>query len=205
MNQPCARLRSIESHVSPAAVLNLPLGVEATAAAGVTKLSLESICVPLPASNPLSYLILRVLCCVSQPAAGHELKLLSDAQMQQFLGQGFLILQPDELEPAFHQAVFENAAAEYGPGAGQKGGSHGTTIERVPGLTTLIESPTVAGALHSLLGPEYAHGHLGPSGCAFHASGGPGGPGQPFHKDTQRAQITGHRTRAVMVMYPFRN
>ena len=132
-------------------------------------------------------------------AGDDDLKLLSDAQMQQFLGQGFLVLQPDELEPAFHQAVFANAAAEYGPDAGEKGGSHGTTIERVPGLTTLIESPTVAGALHSLLGPEYAHGHLGPSGCAFHASGGPGGPGQPFHKDTQRAQITGHRTRAAMV------
>jgi hypothetical protein len=137
-----------------------------------------------------------------ESAARRALTLLTDEQMQRFLGQGFLVLQPEELGAAFHQAVFENATAEYGPDAEERGsGSHGTTIERVPGLETLIESPTVAGALHSLLGPEYAHGHLGPSGCAFHASGGPGGPGQPFHKDTQRAQICGHRTRAAMVMY----
>ena len=132
-----------------------------------------------------------------------QLKLLTDDQLQQFLGRGYLMLQAEELGPAFHQALFENAKAEYGPDAdeGPPGASHGTTVERVPGLTTLIESPTVAGALQSLLGPDYAHGHLGATGCAFHASGGPGGPGQPFHKDTQRGHICGHRTRNVMVMY----
>ena len=142
---------------------------------------------------------------VVQPAAAGTpedgLKLLTDSQMQQFIGQGFVMLQAEELSPDFHREVYENARAEYGPDAEETGGAHGTTVERVPGLTTLIESPTVAGALQSLLGPEYAHGHLGPSGCAFHASGGPGGPGQPFHKDTQRGHICGHRTRAVMVMY----
>ena len=118
------------------------------------------------------------------PAA---LKLLDDAQLQTFLGQGFLMLKVEELGPEFHRAVYENAYEEYGPDAEEGGGAHGTTIERVPGLTTLIESPTVAGALQSLLGPDYAHGHLGVAGCAFHASGGPGGPGQPFHKVRSQA------------------
>ena len=114
-----------------------------------------------------------------------DLKLLSDGQLQEFLGQGYLMLSVDELGPDFHEALWEDTFAEYGPDAEEAGGSHGTTVERVPGLATLIESPTVAGALQSLLGPEYAHGHLGPSGCAFHASGGPGGPGQPFRKSTR--------------------
>ena len=119
--------------------------------------------------------------------AGAALKLLDDAQLQTFLGQGFLMLKVEELGPEFHRAVYENAYEEYGPGAEEGGGAHGTTIERVPLLTALIESPTVAGALQSLLGPDYAHGHLGVAGCAFHASGGPGGPGQPFHKVRSQA------------------
>lgn len=135
------------------------------------------------------------------PPLPSDLKLLTDGQLQQFLGQGYLMLQADELGPEFHSALCEITYAEYGPDAEEAGGAHGTTVERVPGLTALIESPTVAGALQSLLGPEYAHGHLGPSGVAFHASGGPGGAGQPFHKDTQRGHICGHRTRNVMVMY----
>ena len=62
------------------------------------------------------------------------------------------MLQAEELRPDFHREVYENARAEYGPDAEETGGAHGTTVERVPGLTTLIESPTVAGALQSLLG-----------------------------------------------------
>ena len=54
----------------------------------------------------------------------------------------------------------------------------------------------MAGALQSLLGPEYAHGHLGAAGCALHVSTM---EDQIFHKDTQRAIIMGHRTFAVMV------
>ena len=108
------------------------------------------------------------------PDPGAALKLLDDAQLQTFLGQGFLMLKVEELGPDFHRAVYENAYEEYGPGAEEGGGAHGTTVERVPGLTTLIESPTVAGALQSLLGPDYAHGHLGVAGCAFHASASSG-------------------------------
>ena len=101
----------------------------------------------------------------TEPDPGAALKLLDDAQLQTFLGQGFLMLKVEELGPEFHRAVYENAYEEYGPGAEEGGGAHGTTVERVPGLTTLIQSPTVAGALQSLLGPALPQG-TEPSGPA---------------------------------------
>ena len=131
--------------------------------------------------------------------ADQPLKLLSDAQMHEFLGQGFLTLGLDDLGSDFHEYLYERARAEFGPEEENSGlrGTGGST-ERIPELLTMVNSPTVAGALVSLLGHEYAHGHLGVSGCALHVSTT---EDQIFHKDTQRAIIVGHRTRALMVMY----
>ena len=125
------------------------------------------------------------------------LRLLSDTQMKTFVGQGFLTLSIDELGQDFHAMLYEKAAIEFGPTNNGLRGTGGST-ERIPELITMVESPTVAGALVSLLGPGYAHGHLGASGCALHVSTT---ENQIFHKDTQRAAITGYRTRACMVMY----
>ena len=62
-----------------------------------------------------------------------------------------------------------------------------------------LRSPTVAGALTSLLGHGFTFGHLGAGGCALHCS--MEGGDQLFHKDSQRSGVNGQRTRAVMVMY----
>ena len=132
-----------------------------------------------------------------EPTARGELKLLTDVQMQTFIGQGFLTLSIDELGEDFHASLYEHAQAEFGPKNNGLTGTGGST-ERIPELLTMVNSPTVAGALTSLIGPEYAHGHLGVAGCALHVSTN---EDQIFHKDTQRAMVTGHRTRAVMVMY----
>jgi hypothetical protein len=129
--------------------------------------------------------------------ANEPLNLLNDAQMQEFIGQGFLTLGLDDLGPNFHEYIYERAKAEFGPENNGLRGTGGST-ERIPELVTMVNSPTVAGALVSLLGPEYAHGHLGVTGCALHVSTT---EDQIFHKDTQRGIIVGHRTRALMVMY----
>lgn len=139
----------------------------------------------------------RPYAALGAPADLRELRLLDDSQMMDFIGQGFLTLPIEELGPQFHAALYERAQAEFGPKNNGLQGTGGST-ERIPELLTMVNSPTVAGALVSLLGPEYAHGHLGVSGCALHVSTE---EDQIFHKDTQRAAITGHRTRAVMVMY----
>lgn len=55
-------------------------------------------------------------------------------------------------------------------------------MDRIPELLTMVNSPTVTGALTSLLGPGYAHGQLGVPGCALHVSTN---EDQIFHKDTQ--------------------
>ncbi len=110
-----------------------------------------------------------------------EPKLLTDEQMQTFIGAGYLTLTIDELGAEFHNALYEHAQVEFGPKNNGLTGTGGST-ERIPELLTMINSPTVVGALTSLIGPDYAHGHLGASGCALHVSTD---EDQIFHKDTQ--------------------
>ena len=121
-----------------------------------------------------------------------ELKLLTDAQMQTFIGQGFLTLSIDELGDEFHASLYEHAQVEFGPKNNGLTGTGGST-ERIPELLTMVDSPTVAGALTSLIGPGYAHGHLGASGCALHVSTN---EDQIFHKDTQVRRSFGRFSRA---------
>ena len=111
-------------------------------------------------------------------SADGPLKLLDDDQMQQFLGAGFLTLPIDELGEEFHDALYDKAKVEFGPDNNGLRGTGGST-ERIPELLTMVNSPTVAGALVSILGENYAHGHLGVSGCALHVSTG---EDQIFHK-----------------------
>ena len=127
--------------------------------------------------------------------SSEPLKLLTDAQMHEFIGQGFLTLGLDDLGAEFHEHLYGRAKEEFGPVNNGLRGTGGST-ERIPELLTMVNSPVVGGALVSLLGPEYAHGHLGVAGCALHVSTM---EDQIFHKDTQRVIIVGHRTRAVMV------
>ena len=69
----------------------------------------------------------------------------------------------------------------------------GGSVDRIPELLTMVNSPTVAGALTSLIGPGYAHGQLGAPGCALHVSTN---EDQIFHKDTQVRRSFGRFSRA---------
>jgi hypothetical protein len=131
------------------------------------------------------------------PGGADDSCLLSDEEMRQFIGGGFLVRTIPDLPVDFHGALYEKALREYGPNNNGLRGTGGT-VERIPELKTVIHARSVVGALTSLLGPDYTNGHLGDNGCAMHVATD---EDQIFHKDTQRAVITGHRTRAVMVMY----
>jgi hypothetical protein len=135
---------------------------------------------------------------VGAAASAAEPKLLTDEQMRRFIAQGYLTLRIAELGDDFHEALYEHARAEFGPNNNGLTGTGGST-DRIPELLAMVNSPTVVGALTSIIGPDYSGGRLEPTpGCALHVSTD---EDQIFHKDTQRGVIKEHRTRDVMVMY----
>jgi HEAT repeat protein len=115
--------------------------------------------------------------------------LLTDAQMRQFLVDGYLFVRT-ELPPEFHQSVFDEMeriiGSEYNPG--------NNLLPRVPALRHVWNDPNVAGALGGILGGDYylqphRYCHLNP----------PGTPGQKLHRDgffTRR-----HTTRHALAFY----
>jgi|EP01047_Picozoa_sp_COSAG01_P020816 hypothetical protein len=123
--------------------------------------------------------------------------LLSDRQMREFISSGYLVMQLSELSATFHDAVWEQVKEHFGPDNNGLRGTSGA-MERIPDLRAVISTAALTGALTSLLGAGYTSGHLGDGRCALHISGS---EDQIFHKDTQRAVVTGGRTRACMVMY----
>ncbi len=84
-----------------------------------------------------------------------EPHLLSDAQVQTFISDGFLVLQPD-LPAAVHAAVYDKLQLmldkDYNPG--------NNILPRVPELQRVLDAPEVRGALQSVLGADYVlHPH----------------------------------------------
>ena len=128
-----------------------------------------------------------------------DLSLLSDRQMRSFIAAGFLTLRTPELTASFHAALYERASRVFGPGSPRGIVVTNVAVAITAELQQLLRSPSVAGALVSLLGPGFTFGHLGSGGCALHCSAV--GAEQVFHKDSQRSGVNGHRTRAVMVFY----
>ena len=79
------------------------------------------------------------------PASSEPPKLLTDAQMHEFIGQGFLTLGLDDLGAEFHAHLYARAKEEFGPVNNGLRGTGGST-ERIPELLTMVDSPVVAGA-----------------------------------------------------------
>ena len=82
-------------------------------------------------------------------------KLLTDEQVQQFIVDGCISLQPD-VDPSVHQSidtqVREAVEKEFHPG--------NNIVSRVPLIWDVLRSPVIHGALTSLLGPNYyVHPH----------------------------------------------
>jgi HEAT repeat protein len=82
-------------------------------------------------------------------------QLLSDKEMQTFICDGYLVLQP-QLPASVHAGAYEKLQwmldEEYNPG--------NNILPRVPEMQQVLDSPEVRGALSSVLGADYAlHPH----------------------------------------------
>ena len=82
---------------------------------------------------------------------------LTDAQLEEFLERGCLILSASEVPADVHERIYEQckALADDNPS--------NDIYERIPELQSVFESPTVAGALKSVLGDGYLmhrHRHM---------------------------------------------
>ncbi len=124
-------------------------------------------------------------------------RLLTDAQMQTFLAQGYLQLQ-SSLPAAFHQQVYNGVEAVIGQGrADQNPGNN--FLPLVPELRVLFDDPVIRGALQSVLGQDYMlHPHR------FVHDNVPGSGRQAWHHDTYWGylrKVRNHRPWWVMIMY----
>jgi hypothetical protein len=125
----------------------------------------------------------------------NTLLLLTDQQVQDFLINGYIFLQPTSLNRNFHETIFTQALSIM-----QKEGNPGNNIlPRLPVLQRLFDDPVIKGALESLLGSNYTmqphrHPHLT----------SPGSTDQQWHKDSffgYRKPLRHHQLRYAMIMY----
>lgn len=122
----------------------------------------------------------------------HDIRLLTDDQMRQFITNGFLLLKTD-FSPEFHQSLLERLSAVYR----EEGNPGNNLLPRIPELQKVFDHPVVSGALTSVLGEGYMmhahrHGH-------FNNSPKPGG----WHKDSYWGykRMRNHRPWWAMIMY----
>ena len=77
-------------------------------------------------------------------------KLLSDAEVQEFIVNGFIVIQPD-VDPTLHASIDRQLQ-----NAWENESWYGNNItSRVPDLHRIVRSPRVDGAITSLAGPGY--------------------------------------------------
>ena len=136
-------------------------------------------------------------------APGAEPRLLDDAAMQSFVVDGFLVLPlKEDFPPSFHRKLHADAldiferSGRVGGAAGNDGLNDSNDIFPViPELGELMRSPTITGALQSVLGPGFemnGHRHMHNSSM---------GSDQTFHKDSQRNKPSGHLPHGLFVFY----
>lgn len=126
--------------------------------------------------------------------------LLTDAQMQEFIRDGYLILQPD-FPDGFHEKVYRRVDESFEKSGGENPGNN--LLPAVPELQDVWDHPMVHGAFCSILGPDYylhLHRHV-------HESL-PGSDERRMHKDSLHnsrycadQNRRHHHTRWMMAMY----
>ena len=118
--------------------------------------------------------------------------LLDDKAMQDFIINGYTVVKPD-LSQEFHRTVCEQALAITKSGRG----FNNTLVTEIPMLQTVLDDPTVDGALTSILGPNYVVNQH--NACHYHP---PGSKGQHWHKDYPLGgNVRCHRPRLAMAFY----
>jgi hypothetical protein len=125
-----------------------------------------------------------------------EPRLLSDAQVAEFLAVGFLSLPVNDVDPGIHARLHAQSQRSWRLSGGEGGAGLGNNVwPALPDLGPVLRSATVHGACTSLLGAHYtmsAHRHM-------HDSSRQGD--QTYHKDTQRWPVLVHRPRTIYMFY----
>lgn len=123
-------------------------------------------------------------------------RLLSDAQMREFLANGCLMLQP-QLPLEFHQDLFQRFEAIIGSDNDNNPGNN--LLPVVPELQLVFADPVVKGALTSVLGDNYLmHPHR-----VLHDNP-PDSEPQVWHHDSYwgyKRKVHNHHPWWVMIMY----
>ena len=122
---------------------------------------------------------------------------LSDGDLQRFMAQGYLALQPTTPR-RIHQRIFDTFATVMGPDSpGLNPGNN--MLPMIPELRLVFDDPVIRGALASLLGEDYLlHPHR-----ALH-NNPPGSGEQAWHHDTYwgyKRKVRDHRPWWVLLMY----
>ena len=98
-------------------------------------------------------------------------QLFTDAQMRDYLRQGFAVLPVTDVPAAVHEQIYRRCKQVDAENPGND------VLERVPELQQVFDTPLVSGALRSVLGEGYAmHRHR-----YLHSSSK---TDQVFHKDS---------------------
>ncbi len=119
--------------------------------------------------------------------------LLNDHQIQSFLRDGYITVDADlpaDFHDGLHGQICGLFASEGNPG--------NDILPKVPDLRQVLAQPSVAGALASLLGPDYLlHPHRH---CHQNLAGS---QGQRMHQDSYEADqnVRHHRLRWLMAFY----
>ena len=119
--------------------------------------------------------------------------LLTDTQIQSYLINGYTTVQTAH-DPTFHQQLHQQIETLYAT----TGNPGNDILPKVPDLHQILQDPSVAGALQSLLGPDYiVHPHRH---CHQNLSGS---KGQSMHQDSYEndQNVRHHRTRWTMAFY----
>jgi hypothetical protein len=134
-----------------------------------------------------------------------DANLLGDTEMSRFLRDGFLVLDAAELGTDVHQALFDAACATHDEARTIGGGVNHLQVigdnlrARIPALQQLLDSPTVQGALRSVLGDGFM---LHPHHFVHEATPND----QSFHQDgnlpwNERGHYRSHRPNWAMLFY----
>ena len=78
--------------------------------------------------------------------------LLDDAQMQQFITDGYITVQAD-YPPEFHQDIYQQIEAMFEA----EGNTGNNILPRIPQIQKVFDHPALKGALTSLLGEGLHH------------------------------------------------
>ena len=121
------------------------------------------------------------------------MKLLSDAQVQRFLRDGYLTLQAN-LSADFHAQVRTQIDDLFR----NEGNPGNDILPKVPDLYRVLRDEHISGALASVLGPDYiVHPHRH---CHQNLAGS---SGQGMHQDSYESDqnVRHHRCRWAMAFY----